>query len=219
MPKPITIKKGEKFWKLTALWESKRRPVWKTLIRFEKVQCECWKTTRVRRSNLASLKTKSCWCAVLTRQWDSGTRFFNIYRCIIKRCNNPKHHYFEIYGWKGIKCDWESYDDFKRDMYDSYVEHCKKFWENQTSIDRLDNNKNYNKENCRWATWKEQNNNQSRSVKYDWHWKKLWLSEIYDLAEPVVSRTIYYTRVRQRWWDIDKALNTPKKREFIINKK
>ena len=214
MPKAITINKGEKFWKLTALWESEHRPVWKILIRFEKTQCECWNITRVRRSNLVSWKTKSCWCAVLTRQWDSGTRFFNIYRCILKRCNNPKHDSFYLYGWNGIKCEWESYDDFKRDMYDSYIKHCKKFWENQTSIDRLDNSKNYNKENCRWATWKEQNNNQSRSVKYDWHWKKLWLSEIYDLANPVVSRTVYFTRVRQWWWDIDRALNTPKKREF-----
>lgn len=211
MPKLQAINKWEKFGKLTALWESERRPVWKTIQRFDKMQCECWNIVRKRRSDLMSWNTKSCWCITLSRNWESGTRFFNIYRCIVKRCTNPKHNYYEIYGWKGIKCDWESYEDFKRDMYDSYIEHCKKFWEKQTTIDRLDNSKNYNKENCRWATWKEQNNNQSKSVKYSWHWMELWLSEIYDLAKPVVSRTVYYTRVRQRWWDIDKALNTPKK--------
>lgn len=216
MPTLTPIKKWEKFWRLTALGESERRPVWKTMQRFDKMQCECWNIVRKRRSDLRSLNTKSCWCITLSRNWESGTRFFNIYRCIVKRCNNPKHNYYEIYGWKGIKCEWESYEDFRRDMYDSYIEHCKKFWEKQTSIDRLDNSKNYNKENCRWATWKEQNNNQSKSVKYSWHWKELWLSQIYDLANPVVSRTIYYTRVRQQWWDIDRALNTPSKWEKVL---
>lgn len=211
MPKLQAINKWDKFWKLTALWESERRPVWKTIQRFDKMQCECWNIIRKRRSDLRSWNTKSCWCITLSRNWESGTRFFNIYRCIVKRCTNPKHSSFSLYGWRWIKCDWESYEDFKRDMYDSYVEHCKKFWEKQTSIDRLDNSKNYNKENCRWATWKEQNNNQSKSVKYSWHWMELWLSQIYDLANPVVSRTVYYTRVRQNWWDIDKALTTPKK--------
>ena len=203
--------KWEKFWRLTALWESERRAVWKTFLLFEKMQCECWNIARVRRGMLKSWHTKSCWCLTLSRNWDSSTRFFNIYRCIVKRCTNPNHSSFSLYGWRWIKCDWESYDEFKKDMYDSYIEHCKKFWEKQTSIDRLDNDKNYNKENCKWSTWKEQNNNQSKSVKYSWHWMELWLSQIYDLAKPVVSRTVYYTRVRQNWWDIDKALNTPKK--------
>lgn len=207
----IKMIKWEKFWRLTALWESERRAVWKTFLLFEKMQCECWNITRVRRDMLKSWHTKSCWCITLSRNWDSGTRFFNIYRCIVKRCTYPKHSSFSLYGWRWIKCDWKSYDEFKEDMYDSYIEHCKKFWEKQTSIDRLDNSKNYNKENCRWATWKEQNNNQSKSVKYSWHWMELWLSQIYDLAKPVVSRTVYYTRVRQNWWDIDKALTTPKK--------
>ena len=211
MPKLQAIKLGEKFWKLTALWESEHRPVWKSFLRFDKMQCECWNIVWIRRDRLKSWHTKSCWCITLSRNWESGTRFYNIYRCIIKRCTNPKHNWYDLYGWKGIKCEWESYEDFKRDMYDSYIEHCKKFWEKQTSIDRLDNSRNYNKENCRWATWKEQNNNQSKSVKYSWHWMELWLSQIYDLANPVVSRTVYYTRVRQEWWDIDKALNTPKK--------
>lgn len=216
MPKLQAIKKWEKFGKLTALWESERRPVWKTIQRFDKMKCECWNIVRKRRSDLRSWNTRSCWCITLSRNWESGTRFFNIYRCIVKRCTNPKHSSFSLYGWRWIKCEWESYEDFKRDMYDSYIEHCKKFWEKQTSIDRLDNSKNYNKENCRWATWKEQNNNQSRSVKYYWHWKELWLSQIYDLAKPVVSRTVYYTRVRQNWWDIDKALNTPSKWEKVL---
>lgn len=213
MPIIKPIKEWEKFWRLTALWESELRPIWKWLQWYEKMKCDCWNTTWIRRCNLRSWKTKSCWCITKTKDWESSTRFYNIYRCIIKRCTNPSDTYFSVYGWKGIKCEWESYEDFKSDMYDSYIEHCKEYWEKQTSIDRIDNDKNYSKDNCRWATWKEQNNNQSRSVKYDWHWQKLWLSQIYDLANPIVSRTVYYTRVRQAWWDIDRALNTPIKLE------
>ena len=148
--------------------------------------------------------------------WDYKTRFYNIYNNLRKRCNNQKYQYFSSYWWKWIKNERKSYKEFKEDMYESYIDHVEKYWEKQTSIDRIDNNWNYCKENCKWSTWKEQNNNQSRSVKYDWHWQKLWLSQIYDLSNPVVSRTVYYTRVRKYKWDINKALNTPIKWEKIL---
>lgn len=44
-------------------------------------------------------------------------------------------------------------------MWPSYEEHVKKYWENNTTIDRINVDGDYCKENCRWATFKEQNNN------------------------------------------------------------
>ena len=72
-------------------------------------------------------------------------------------------------------------------MYESYLDHVEKYWEKQTSIDRIDNNGNYCKENCRWATCTEQNKNRwvTNHIEIDWKdytaWEvseKTWISRI-----------------------------------------
>lgn len=91
-------------------------------------------------------------------------RFYNIYCWIISRCRwtswkEAKRWYFD----KGIKNLWNSFEDFKNDMYESYVDHVKKFWVKDTTIDRIISDWNYCKENCRWATCKEQTDNRKLS--------------------------------------------------------
>lgn len=55
-------------------------------------------------------------------------------------------------------------------MYESYVEHVKQYWEENTSIDRINNNGNYCKENCRRATQKEQQNNRLNNSRLELDW-------------------------------------------------
>ena len=55
-------------------------------------------------------------------------------------------------------------------MHESYVEHCEKYWEKDTTIDRIDVNWDYCKDNCKWSTYKEQQNNRTNNshVVIDW---------------------------------------------------
>ena len=81
------------------------------------------------------------------------------------RCNNPKNHKYPRYGGRGIKFLWNSFEEFRDDMHESYLEHVKKFGKN-TSIERIDVNGHYCKGNCRWATAKEQSENLGRDTKF-----------------------------------------------------
>ena len=70
-----------------------------------------------------------------------------------KRCGRIDHKDYKNYGGKGVTvCDrWKDFDTFVQDMgLPPSPKH---------SIDRIDGSKGYSKENCRWATWKEQTQN------------------------------------------------------------
>ena len=95
------------------------------------------------------------------------TRFYKIFENIKSRCKNfnPNYFHYRYYAGKGIKCEWKNFLEFRDDMYESYLSHCQKESEKNTTIDRIDNSKNYCKENCRWATRAMQARNATSNIR------------------------------------------------------
>lgn len=92
-----------------------------------------------------------------------GTRFYNIWVSAKQRATNPNAKDYRRYGAIGIGFseEWLEFVNFAGDMKDSYDLHAQLNGEWNTQIDRIDNAKGYNKENCRWVTIRQNLNNRT----------------------------------------------------------
>jgi len=198
--KKIDIKKWDVYWWLTIIEEVTKR--WQH--RRIKCLCKCWNEKIVSLNSIRMWETKSCWCyhkikaaQANTTHWMSYTRIYHIWEGIAARCNNHKHKNYIHYWWRWIYVERENFEEFYKDMWDSYKKHINEYWEKNTTIDRINNDWGYCKNNCRWATRKEQVANQRKrkdSVIYNISWEELNvkdLSRIFWVKYTTLTQRLY----------------------------
>jgi hypothetical protein len=130
----------------------------------------------------------------------SATKVYRSWLQMIHRCFNPNHCHFERYGGRGITTtsDWLDFNNFFRDMGHPPT--------GGHSLDRLDNNKSYSKNNCRWATPIEQANNRSSNRRITYQGETLTLAE-WSRKQNISPRLI--SRRLQDGWTAERILATP----------
>lgn len=146
----------------------RRRVIWECA-------CDCGNIWRGRGDSLLSGATRSCgcfnkekqesWASSNTKHGASKTRLYSNWKRMKQRCSSPKHPRYTDYGGRGIKVCPEWFQDYQS-FYD-YVSKLPHFDEPGYTLDRLNNDGNYEPGNVRWATAKEQAQNKHRACRKD----------------------------------------------------
>lgn len=114
------------------------------------------------------------------------------------RCYNPNFPRYHRYGGRGITVEWEDFGSFFADMYPTY--------QDSLTLDRINNDGNYSKSNCRWATQKEQSNNRSTNV-YIKHSGKTFTASQW--AKHLGMKISAFNARRYKGWSMEKIMATP----------
>ncbi len=139
-----------------------------------KCRCDCGAIKIVRPSSLLHGSIKSCGCLRIERIAKEGrqtrthgqtnTKLYRAWASMLSRCSNPRHADWKNYGARGIRVcvEWKSFTAFM-----AWAQHNGPH--DGLSLDRINNDGNYEPANCRWTTTQEQHNNTRRNRYIEWN--------------------------------------------------
>lgn len=125
---------------------------------------------------------------------------YSRWKSIKSRCYNPHHKYYKNYGGRGI----EVCDEWRADFMSFYSWALLSGYEKGLTLDRIDNNKGYSPNNCKWSTRKEQNRNQRSNRKITINGKTKLLCEWAE--ESGISSKSILKRIKRGWKNEDLLL-------------
>jgi len=170
-------------------------------------RCDCGKVAVVRSENLRTGKTSSCGCKEFLihghKRTNQASRTYLAWCSMKERCTNPNHRAYHRYGGRGVRiCDrWmHSFQNFLDDMGEV---------QEGLSLDRINNNGHYCKENCRWATIKQQSDNRRTTRLLTFRGETMAMK---DWAKRIGCASVTLAR-RLKKWDLERALLTPFERK------
>lgn len=197
---------GQKFNSLLVIEHAGRNHIGKHIYL---CKCDCGKSVILRGEDVKSGNTKSCGCLrskmVADKNFKHGyahTPMYNVWSSIKARCLNHNDKQYSDYGGRGITiCEsWMQYENFHDDMINTY--------KHGLSIERVDNNKGYGKENCIWADRITQANNKRRNRFMEYDGEKMTVSQM--AKKYNIHPSVLQSRLRVGW-SVEKALTTPSK--------
>ena len=159
-------------------------------------QCDCGNYVHANGSKLKSGHAKSCGCMVaehignVNRKYKRvSKRLYGVYKSMLSRCQDTNHREYHNYGGRGIKIcsEWlgeVGYDSFSEWAFSNGYDETLKFGE--CTLDRIDTNGNYEPNNCRWITNKEQQSNRRDCIILEYNGEKhnvVQWSEILNISE------------------------------------
>lgn len=175
MPKLIDMV-GRKFNKLLVLRDSGLRGA-RNRIKYVCL-CDCGNESIVFGDPLRRGHTKSCGCdksIIMTKHGKHSSGVYKTWDKIIQRCTNPNNHAYKYYGGKGVfVCnEWLDFKNFYKDMGDR---------PNGMTIDRVNHEDGYYKDNCLWVTQEDQMRNTTRNIVVSISSKLITVKELAELS-------------------------------------
>lgn len=209
MPKFVDIT-GKTFNKLTAVSFHHKDKRGKAYWLF---RCSCGKEVITRKGSVTSGEIKSCGCSHKEQNITHGLSKSNLYfvfQAMKQRCYNKSNLGYSEYGGRGITiCD-----EWLTNPESFYTWAIENGYKRGLSIDRIDNNKGYSPENCRWATQEQQQKNKRTNLSLTYKGKTCCASEWSDLYK--VPRRKVYWRL-SKGWSFEEALGIIERRPCESN--